>query len=151
MRAVPRTPVRGGRDSVVELASSRREAPPAPEGLSPRGCEIWAELWRSPASALWTSSDYGLGRRLVLMRERLETDATAPAALFSATLRVEQHLGLTPAAHAALGVIVSDDEPPRPRTQILTREIDGRRQLAVRRAMPAPNAVRARVPAVRTS
>lgn len=119
-----RLPV-GGRD-VVELAV-RRDAPPAPESLSPRAAEIWRELWREPVAALWTDGDAGLLRRLCAMRERLEVDAAAPAAMFSTTLRLEDALGLTPAARRRLGVVVSPDEPPRP-----GRNGNGARRLSAR-------------------
>jgi hypothetical protein len=112
----------GRRGDVVEMASS--VGPAAPEDLSPRGAEIWRELWSSPSARLWTESDAGLVRRLVVLRERLEVDLGAPAALYTVALRLETSLGLTPAARAALGVVV-EDESPRPRR-------NGRRRLSAR-------------------
>jgi phage terminase small subunit len=117
-------PVRG-RDRVVELAADGRAVPDSPAELTPRGAEIWRELWAAPVAALWTSSDAGLVRRLVVLRERLESDPSASAALYSAALRIETHLGLTPASRLALGVrLAADDEPP-PRS-------NGRRRLTAR-------------------
>jgi len=120
-------PVGGrGRGEVVELAADRLAVPEAPAELSPRSAEIWAELWAAPDAALWTSSDAGLVRRLVVLCERLESDPSASAALYSAALRVETHLALTPASRLALGVrLAADDEPPSSRS-------NGRRRLTAR-------------------
>lgn len=131
---MPHLPVRG-RDRVVELPPDGRAVPASPAELTPRGAEIWSEIWQSPVSDLWSPSDAGLVRRLVGLRERLETDMSAPASLYSAALHLKRSLALTPQSRHAFRIVIGASSPARRRSAKSAENMlveNGQRRLTAR-------------------
>jgi hypothetical protein len=125
---------RGGRLRLVE-GVGHPDPPPAPDHLTRREAELYAEAWREPESCLWRRSDAARVARWAHLAARAETD---PASWVFTQLNVlERQLVMTPLARAAAGVTL---EPAgesagaraaaAPRTRRSRLSPDVRRELA---------------------